>query len=333
MQLNYQSIQRRQFLSSTVGFVSTACVASCLLHHGDPLYARPQATDESKVAESDTPFALRFIVGSCMYGYASIDEILPEVAKSHAVAIDLWPKVHGNQREQLDEMGEATFAEKLNNLGLQLGCITQYKLGPFALQNEMALCKRLGCQLIVTGAEGPRGLTGSELKRGVQDFVEKMKPHVEAAEKLGVTIAIENHANNLIESEDSMKWLAELSPSRHLALAFAPYHLPQEPLRLADLIHALGESIAMFYMWQHGNGCMQAQPKESELLQMPGRGPLDFTPLLAALRDIRYQGWTEIFMHPFPRGVPILDSATQVTDEINRAREHLQSLMLATSNS
>jgi sugar phosphate isomerase/epimerase len=56
---------------------------------------------------------------------------------------------------------------------------------------------------------------------------------------------------------------------------------------------------------------------------MPGRGPLDFGPLLQALRDIRYQGWTEIFMHPVPRGIPILETAAQVTAEINRSREYL----------
>jgi len=56
---------------------------------------------------------------------------------------------------------------------------------------------------------------------------------------------------------------------------------------------------------------------------MPGRGDLDFTPLMAALRDIRYTGWTEIFMHPVPRGIPILKTTKAVTAEINRARKYL----------
>jgi len=79
----------------------------------------------------------------------------------------------------------------------------------------------------------------------------------------------------------------------------------------------------MFYAWQHGNGCMTRLPKQEELLQLPGRGPLDFTPLLKALREIQYQGWTEIFMHPVPRGIPILETAEEVTNEINRSREYL----------
>jgi sugar phosphate isomerase/epimerase len=64
-------------------------------------------------------------------------------------------------------------------------------------------------------------------------------------------------------------------------------------------------------------------PREQEHLQMPGRGPLDFIPLLAALRDIRFAGWTEVFMHPTPRGIPIMDTAPEVTTELNRGRAYL----------
>lgn len=68
-------------------------------------------------------------------------------------------------------------------------------------------------------------------------------------------------------------------------------------------------------------------PKEQELLQLPGRGDLDFVPLLAALKKINYQGRTEIFMHPVPRGIPIQPTAEQVTAEINRSREYLENCL------
>ena len=60
---------------------------------------------------------------------------------------------------------------------------------------------------------------------------------------------------------------------------------------------------------------------------MPGRGDLDFGPLFVALRDINYSGWTEIFMHPVPRGIPILESTAAVTKEINRSRGYLEKLI------
>jgi sugar phosphate isomerase/epimerase len=275
---------------------------------------------------SDDPFTFNWILSSCMYGYTSLDDLLPEVAKIGAGSIDIWPKAHGDQREQLAAMGEERFLDLLGEHDVLLGCITQYKLGPFELQDEMRLAQRLSCKTIVTGGKGPKDLAGAELKSAVGDFIEAMRPHLEVAEETGVTIAIENHANNLIDSPDSLRWLAELRPSENLAIAFAPYHLPQDEELQAELIRELGPSLAMFYAWQHGLGCMKKLPKEEELLQMPGRGPLDFAPLIEAFKSIDYKGWTSIFMHPVPRGIPILDTTDEVTAEINRARAYLDDL-------
>ena len=284
-----------------------------------------------EAAEAAKQFRPKYILGSCMYGYQYVGEIFPEVRKSGAIAIDIWPKVHGNQREQLDDLGEAKFASMLRKHKISLGCITQYKLGPFQLQAEMKLAQRMGANTIVTGAKGPKGLKGSELKQAVAKFLEQMKPHLAVAEETGITVAIENHGSNLIDSADSLKYLHELRPSSHLGIALAPYHLPQDTKLLSQLIRDVGDAIAMFYMWQHGDGCMKKLPKERELLQMPGRGPLDFTPLVEALAEIEYSGWTEIFMHPVPRGVPILETAAEVTAEINRARTYLETCGAASS--
>ena len=268
-------------------------------------------------------FRYRFMLASSLYGYGKLEEIIPQVRATGATAIDIWPKVHGDQREQLDEMGEAAFADLLARHDISLGCITQFKLGPFGLADEMRLAQRLGCKSIVTGAEGPRGLSGSELKSAVVDFLEKMKPHLRIAEETGVTIAIENHANNLIDSPDAIRWLAELCPSANLGIALAPYHLEQDPQMIAKLIGDIGSRMTVFYAWQHGNGSMSAQPKETELLQMPGRGELDFAPIAQSLIDVKYQGWTEIFMHSYPRGTAILDSIEAVTDEVKRGASYM----------
>ncbi|MEM7456860.1 MAG: TIM barrel protein [Planctomycetota bacterium] len=284
----------------------------------------PQEQDE---AESQQEFRLHYMLASCMYGYMYLGEILPEVAATGSIALDIWPKVHGNAREQLADLGEEKYLELLARHEVQTGCITQYRLGPFRLQDEMRLAARIGCETIVTGGRGPANLAGDELKNAVAAFVEQMKPHLEVAMETGVTIAIENHGNNLFDSADSLKWLAELRPSENLAVALAPYHLPQDAELIAELIRNLGPSIRVFYAWQHGMGCHERLPKEQELLQMPGRGELDFAPLIEALREINYAGWTEIFMHPVPRGIPILETAAEVTEEINQSRNYLQQLL------
>lgn len=282
-------------------------------------------------AQAAKSFGLRYTLASCMYGYEKLAEIAPEARKIGSTAIDIWPMKHGNQREQLDEIGEDRFRSLLEEHDLTLDCITQYKLGPFGLTDELDLAKRLGCPLIVTGGKGPKGLAGEQLKAAVKTFVEQMKPHVAKAEACGVSISIENHGNNLIESPDSLKWLAEFRPSPALSIALAPYHLPQDPQFLAGLIRDLGDSITMFYAWEHGAGCMKKLPKDEELLQMPAHGPLDFIPILQALKDIDYTGQTEIFMHPVPRGIPILPTVDEVTAEINRSRAYLDQLCGALS--
>ena len=275
---------------------------------------------------NEKPFELNYILASCMYGTTPLAEIVPEVKKSGSEHIDIWPRVHGNQREQVESMGNDAFAALLATHGVGLGISTRFDLGPFGLAEEMMFAQEFGASLIVTGSTGPKGLVGEELRAAVADFAEALKPHIAAAEKHDITISIENHGSALIESPDSMKWLIELTDSPHLGIALAPYHLPDDAQLVAQLIKDLGQGLALFYAWQHGMGCHEKLPKEQELMQMPGRGSLDFSPILSALKKINYSGWTEIFMHPVPRGIPILDSTADVTSEINRAQRYLDEL-------
>ena len=280
-------------------------------------------------AWGESAFQFRYIVGSSMYGELPLSEILPRVRETGAEFVDLWPRKHGNQREQVAEMGEEAFAAMLEKHEVKLGCSTRYDLGPFGLQEEMKFVSRLGGDLLICGGKGPKGLTGSELKSAVKTFCEQLKPHAEAAVEAEVRVGIENHGNNLIHTPDSLKWLAEFRPAASIGIALAPYHLETcgvDATGLSALIESLGDRTLMFYAWQHGNGCHRPMPKEEELMQMPGRGDLDFGPAVAALRKIDYGGYTEIFMHPTPRGIPILPTAERVTEEINRSRGYLESL-------
>jgi sugar phosphate isomerase/epimerase len=277
-------------------------------------------------AATGEKFRLRYLLASSMYGNLPLATILPEVKKAGATGIDLWPKNHGTQREEIDAIGHEKFAEMLREHGVALECITRYDLGPFRLQPEIEIGKKLGATILVTGGAGNYKLTGDALKAEVKGFVEKLKPSAARAAEQGMTIAIENHGNNLIDSPDSLRWLAEMA-APGMGIALAPYHLPQDPALLAGLIRELGPKLTLFYAWEHGLGCTKPMPKEEELQQLPGRGPLDWKPLLAALGEIRFAGPTEIFMHPTPRGVPILETAEKVTAEINRARAHRDGLL------
>ena len=55
-----------------------------------------------------------------MYGTLPLSTILPEVAKTGADIIDIWPRVHGNQREQMEKMGHKSFAAMLKKHNTRL---------------------------------------------------------------------------------------------------------------------------------------------------------------------------------------------------------------------
>lgn len=276
---------------------------------------------------SQKPFQLNYIVASCMYGTLPLETILQETPKMGAQYLEIWAKRHGNQREQIDELGVEKTKQLFDKYNIKLGSFTCFKYGLFNMQGEMDLVKKLGGDMVICNSGGPKGLKGAELKSGIKAFAERLKPHVAAAEEKGIIIGLENHGGGLINDPDTQRWLMDALPSKNFGIALAPYHLEQNPDQMAKLILDLDERLVHFQAWQHGMGCTKKLPKEQELLQLPGRGNLNFVPVLAALKKINYPGRTEIFMHPVPRGIPILPTAKEVTAEINRSRAYLENCL------
>ncbi|MCR4415330.1 MAG: TIM barrel protein, partial [Thermoguttaceae bacterium] len=161
------------------------------------------------VAKPEPRFRLRYILASSLYGKMPLEVILPEVQRTGSEHIDLWPEVHANQREQMEAMGHERFAALLEKHGVRLGMTTRYDLGPLRLEAEMEVLKRFGARLVVTGSRGGKEVSGSQAKEAVRAFVQEMAPQVAAAERLGVTIGIENHAHALVATVDSIRYLAE----------------------------------------------------------------------------------------------------------------------------
>lgn len=289
---------------------------------GAALPALPAAT---RAAQRE-PFRLRYLLASAVYGEMPLDVILPEVAKTGSEAIDIWCRVHGNQREQIEAMGDEAFAALLARHRVKLGVSTRYPLGPLGLGAEMKWMKKFGGGTIVTGSGGPKGLPVAELKSAIQGFLEKMKPHAAAAAENGVTIAIENHSSSLLHHPDSLRYFAEFNRSAQLGIALAPHHLHPWIGQLPALIRELGaRQIPFMYFQEHSEGIAQKVAKEIELRQLPGfGGPLDYRPIVRALADIRYAGYVEIFMHPTPRGIPILPTVAEITAAINRSRAYVE---------
>jgi sugar phosphate isomerase/epimerase len=276
------------------------------------------------------PFRLKYLLASALYGDLPLDTILPEVKATGCAGLDIWCKPHGTQREQADAMGIEAFADLLKKHDVTPVCFTRYPLGPFGLQNEMPILKRLGGGLLVTGPSGPKNVSGTEAETAIKAFLEKMKPHADAAAEHGITIAIENHANSLLNTPDSIRSWAAQNKHPALGVAFAPHHLHEHVDEISGLIRDLGaKNLPFIYFQEHGIGSQQKVAKDIELQQLPGLGTLDYAPILRALREIGFHGWAEIFMHPTPRGVPILPTAGEITAAHNKSRTHIEKLIAA----
>jgi sugar phosphate isomerase/epimerase len=85
------------------------------------------------------------------------------------------------------------------------------------------------------------------------------------------------------------------------------------------------------YFQEHSAGIFKKASKEEELQQMAGRGKLDYRPIVKALRDIRFNGQVELFMHPTPRGIPVMPTTPEVTALINESRAYVEKCIRETA--
>ena len=281
------------------------------------------AVPRAAVAQS---FAIRYVLSSALYGDLPLDKVLGEVKRSGSGGIDIWRKGHATHREQIEEMGDAAFQALLKKHDVPLAISTCYPLGPFKQDDELRWVKKNGGGMTVcaSGKMGDPDVSGAEAKAQVTAFFEKLKPHYELAEELGLTMAIENHKNAMLSSPDSIRYFAELNPSKAVGIAFAPHHLYDVVEEIPALIRHCGkENLPFIYFQEYHLSSKQEMPVEEELKQLPGFGTLDYVPIVAAMKEIAFDGLAEIFMHPTPRGTPMLPTAPEITDAINKSRAYI----------
>ena len=137
------TLSRRTWMSSATAVVGTAALAveESVTNHWRPNY----------------------ILSSALYGPATLPEILPEVAKTRATSIDLWPKPHGTQREEIESRGVEQVQQLLEKHDVRLGGIACYRPGAFKLDSELAVARQLGDAetVLVTMAPGDCTLVAS----------------------------------------------------------------------------------------------------------------------------------------------------------------------------
>ena len=136
------TLTRRTWMSSTAAVLGTASLGG----------------EESP----NSRWRPNYILSSALYGTATLSEILPEVTKTGATSIDLWPQPHGTQREEIESCGVEQVQQLLEKHDVRLGGIACYRPGAFKLDSEFAVARQLGDPetVLVTTAPGDSTLSG-----------------------------------------------------------------------------------------------------------------------------------------------------------------------------
>ena len=230
---------------------------------------------------------MRLSTSSIHFMQLSIEQACERIAKLGFEAIDIWSAHEGCPH--LDDVAKRLGPEGLKEL------LAKHKLKLFAFsvyrggyERYAELLGKSGGGVAVRGSSGP--CKPEELTARMRKFLEGLKPLAELAEKHNSYLAIENHGNALLCSQDSFKAFVDINTSPRLGIALAPYHVQTQKASVTEAIRICGKQLLFFYAWQSYKGARQ----------LPGIGPTDMTPWIRALADIGYRGYVNPFMHGHP---------------------------------
>ncbi len=231
---------------------------------------------------------MRLSTSSIHFMGLPIEQACEKIARLGFEAIDIWSAHQGCPH--LDDVAKRLGPEGLKELlarnKLKLFAFSVYKGG---YERYAELLGKAGGGVAVRGSSG--ACKPEELTARMRKFLDDLKPLAELAEEHNSQLAIENHGNALLCSQDSFKAFVDNNTSPRLGLALAPYHVQKQKESVAEAIRICGKQLLFFYAWQNCKG--------SE--QLPGVGPTDMTPWMRELAKIGYRGYVNPFMHGHPQ--------------------------------
>jgi sugar phosphate isomerase/epimerase len=244
----------------------------------------PGAIAAGEANSSRTSQPLRLSTSSIHFLHLPIEQACERIGALGFEAVDIWSGYQGCPH--LDDVAKRLGAEGLKDVlarnKLKLFAFSVY-VGGFAKYAERL--GKAGGGGAVRGSAGP--CKPAELTGRMRSFLESLKPEIDLAAANNSRLAIENHGNALLDSPDSFKAFVDLNQSPQVGIALAPYHVQGIKASVEEVIGISGRQLFFFYAWQHAEGTGQ----------LPGHGPTDFGPWVAALLKVQYGGYVNAFMH------------------------------------
>ncbi len=270
------AVDRRQFLGRL------ACGTAAGVLGGGLLASAPGAS------AADARWTMRLSCSSINFASLPIEDACRRIAALGFAAIDIWSAHAGcpHLDDVQKRLGPAGLTEMLAKHKLKLYAFSVYAGG---YPRYAELLGKAGGGVAVRGSAGP--CKPEELTARMKAFLEALKPEVELAEKYDSRLAIENHGGTLLGSLDSFKALADLNKNPRLGIALAPYHLQAIGASVEEAVAVAGRQLFFFYAWQNAPGQQQ----------LPGIGPTDVAPWIAALAKAGFAWYVTPFMHHEPK--------------------------------
>lgn len=270
-----QNFPRREFLGGGL-MASLAMACPSLLR---------AAGEGGKTAWQPKP-----ALSSVMFSHLKLEDFCTLAAKLGFKAIDLWGPFD-NCRHMIEaaEMGSEKFLALLKQHDLKIGVWTCYRhqKNEKVFNDFAEFIGACGGGIVVRGTQY-EGTHKSKLEGSITSFYDKIADQIELAKTHKCRIALENHAYAILDSPWSFELFTKHNPAPELiGFSIAPYHLQRRKADVAQVIRDHGDQLLFFYAWQLGEGSKQ----------LPGHGPVDFTPWLKALKDVGYGHWMTPFMH------------------------------------
>ncbi|HUT11009.1 MAG TPA: sugar phosphate isomerase/epimerase [Thermoguttaceae bacterium] len=268
-----QSFDRRQFLKSA----ACGAAASAVM---PGLFASAASAAEGR-------WKMKLSCSTIDYSRLTIEEACRRIAALGFEGVDVWSAHAGcpHLDDVLDRLGAEGLKEVLAENKLKLYAFSVYS-GGYGKYAE--LLGKAGGGVAVRGSAG--ACPPEELTKRMKAFIEGLKPDLELAEKYDSYLAVENHGGALLNGLDSFNAFVDNNGHPRLGIAMAPYHLQGQGVSIEEAIAATGKQLFFFYAWQRAPGTGQ----------LPGIGPTDCTPWLAALSKIDYPWYVNPFMHQEP---------------------------------
>jgi len=230
---------------------------------------------------------MRLSCSSINFMSLPIEQACERIAALGFDAIDIWSGHAGcpHLDDVLDRLGPDGLTNILGKKPLELYAFSVYRGGYPRYAELLGKC---GGGVAVRGSAPP--CEAKDLVPRMKAFLEALKPEIELAEKYDSYLAIENHGHALLDSLDSLKAFVDLNAHPRVGIALAPYHVQGLGQSVEEAITTCGKQLLFFYAWQRAEG----------VGQLPGHGPTDCAPWIAALAKVDFRWPVNPFMHHEP---------------------------------